>query len=204
MSSKIETLFPSYIYRGTLSGAKSLNRDFEQEIRTLAEIDDHGVDWSHTSYHGGYSSYSSMDKLHRTSPNFAELEKRLAPHVRKFVRKLNWDLRGQSLEMTTCWANLMGPGTHHTMHTHPGSVLSGVYYVSVPPGSSPLKLEDPRLGLLMAAPPRRSKAPAREQNYLLLPPVAGGFVLFESWMRHEVPPHRGAKNRLSISFNYEW
>jgi uncharacterized protein (TIGR02466 family) len=200
--SRTALVFPSYIYRGRLSSTK-LNRDLGREIETLAEIDKHGRGWSRSHYQGGYSSYSSMYHLNQTSPYFAELEKKLWPHVQSFVRKLKWDLLGRKLAMTTCWANAMGSGTHHTMHTHPMCVLSGVYYVNVPPGSSPLKLEDPRMGLLMASPPRKSSAPANEQNYLLLTPRAGEFVLFESWMRHEVPPHRGRKPRLSISFNYE-
>jgi uncharacterized protein (TIGR02466 family) len=204
MPSRAEAVFPTFIYRGSISGAASLNRELAREIQTLGQIDDHGRSWSATRYQGGYSSYSSLTRLHQTSPYFAELEKRLRPHVKKFVNKLNWDLMGRKLQMTTCWANSMGKGTHHTMHTHPMCVLSGVYYVSVPPKSSPLKIEDPRLGLLMAAPPRKSSAPKNEQNYILIQPKAGEFVLFESWMRHEVPPHRGSKPRLSISFNYEF
>jgi uncharacterized protein (TIGR02466 family) len=142
--------------------------------------------------------------LHKTSPNFGDLEKALRPHVAKFVKALNWDLQGRSIQMTTCWANSMGEGTHHTMHIHPHSVISGVYYVNAPKNSSPLKIEDPRMGYLMASPARTAKAPRTQQNFITIPPKAGGFVLFESWMRHEVPPHRGEQARLSVSFNYEW
>jgi uncharacterized protein (TIGR02466 family) len=144
-----------------------------------------------------------MAKLHLTSPYFAELEKKLWPEVKRFVKKLNWDLLGRRLPMTTCWANSMGPGTYHTMHTHPLCVLSGVYYVNLPPGSAAFKMEDPRMGLLMASPPRRASAPEEQQNYLKIAPKAGQFLLFESWMRHEVPPHRGKQRRLSVSFNFE-
>lgn len=196
-------VFPSFIYRGRLSRATALNRALTREIATLSEIDDAGIAWSESHYVGGYSSYASMAQLHRTSPNFGELHDLLAPHVRAFARALNWDLRGRRLQMTTCWANAMGYGTHHTMHLHPLSVISGVYYVNLPPGSSPFKIEDPRMGLLMAAPPRRASAPAHVQNYMKFQSKPGEFILFESWMRHEVPPHRGKQPRLSISFNYE-
>jgi uncharacterized protein (TIGR02466 family) len=60
------------------------------------------------------------------------------------------------------------------------------------------------MGLLMASPPRKGSAPKNQQNFLLIEAQAGQLLLFESWMRHEVPPHRGTKNRLSVSFNYEW
>src|SRR3546814_12611441 len=44
-------------------------------------------------------------------------------------------------------------------HIHPHSVVSGTFYVAVPPGSGALKLEDPRLPMLMAAPARTDDAP---------------------------------------------
>jgi uncharacterized protein (TIGR02466 family) len=205
MSSKIEMVFPSFIYRGRLSAStsKRLNRDFEKEITTLSEIDNYGREWSQAHYVGGYSSYSSMANLHHTSPNFGELANLLQPHVAKFAKALNWDLRRRKLHMTTCWANAMGFGTHHTLHLHPHSVISGVYYVNMPTGSSPFKIEDPRMNMLMASPARKPSAPANQQPFVSIAPKAGEFILFESWMRHEVPPHRGKKSRMSISFNFE-
>ncbi len=201
----VKLVFPTYIYTGSLgAAARKLNKQLAKEIQVLSEIDKAGQAWSKQNYIGGYSSYGSMTKLHQTSPYFGELEQRLRPHLKKFVSKLNWNLLGRKLEMTTCWANSMGHATHHTLHSHPLSVLSGVYYVDVPAGSSAFKIEDPRLPYLMNSPPRKPSAPAHEQNYMLIQPKAGEFVLFESWVRHEVPPHRGQKNRLSVSFNYEF
>lgn len=203
MPARVEMVFPSFIYRGRLDGAAALNRAFTREIGQLEEMDDHGRTWSQSHYVNGYSTYSSMANLHETSPNFGELRDLLEPHVRRFTRALKWELGGRRPRMTTCWANAMGEGTHHTLHLHPLSVISGVYYVNMPPGSSPFKIEDPRMGLLMAAPPRKASAPANEKNYMEFKPKAGEFILFESWMRHEVPPHRGERPRLSVSFNYE-
>lgn len=202
-SGQTQLVFPSFIHRGILKIAKRLNRELVPEIHALEKMDDHGRRWSRENYENGYSSYSSMARLNQTSPTFAELEKNLWPEVRHFVKKLNWDLTGRKLIMTTCWANSMGAGTHHTMHTHPMCVLSGVYYVQLPRGSSLFKIEDPRMGLLMAAPPRKNSAPVNQQNYLKIQPKEGEFILFESWMRHEVPPNRGKERRLSVSFNFE-
>ena|ERR1035437_1073305 len=200
----IETLFPSHLYSSRLGGAQKFNHELAREILAIEKMDDYGREWSRTHYVGGYSSYSTLCSLHKTSPNFAELEKKLRPHVDKMIKKLKWNLMGRTVQMTTCWVNSMGQGTYHTLHVHPSSVLSGVYHVDVPKGSSPLKIEDPRMGLFMSSPPRKTSAPGSEQNYLSVDASAGQFLLFESWMRHEVPPHRGVKRRLSVSFNYEW
>jgi uncharacterized protein (TIGR02466 family) len=205
-SSKASLVFPSYIYQGALSSGKArgLNTQLTREIGILQKLDGDGVRWSKKNYVNGYSSYASMTQLHHTSPYFGELTQVLEPHLKKFVRTLQWDLLGRKVKMTTCWANSMGYGSHHTLHLHPYAVISGVYYVSTPSGSSPLKLEDPRMNSLMASPPRKANASPSTQPYVTIPAQAGHFVLFEGWMRHEVPPHRGAKPRLSISFNYEW
>ena len=67
-----------------------------------------------------------------------------------------------------------------------------------------LKLEDPRLDRFMAAPPLRTKVRTDRQRWVVIPAQAGKLVLFESWLRHEVPPNPSAASRVSVSFNYNW
>ena len=33
---------------------------------------------------------------------------------------------------------------------------------------------------------------------------AGTVILFESWLRHEVPANPTVEERVSVSFNYAW
>jgi uncharacterized protein (TIGR02466 family) len=103
--------------------------------------------------------------------------------------------------MTDCWVNIMPQHVVHGLHLHPLATISGTYYVQTPAGCPGLKLEDPRLDRFMAAPPRRKGAP---QPWIVLPARAGGVVLFESWLRHEVPPNTQRARRISVSFNYNW
>ncbi len=104
--------------------------------------------------------------------------------------------------MTDCWVNVMPAGVAHSLHLHPASVVSGTYYVAVPRGAGVLKFEDPRLSRLMAAPPRRGTAPPGLRAHVSMPARSGEVILFESWLRHEVPPARYAGERISVSFNY--
>ncbi len=106
--------------------------------------------------------------------------------------------------MTDCWLNVMPAGVVHSLHLHPASFISGTYYVELPKGVAALKVEDPRLSRLMAAPPRRARAPQPFRSFVEVPAKAGELVLFESWLRHEVPPARYTGERISISFNYGW
>ncbi|MGE0634457.1 MAG: TIGR02466 family protein [Pseudobdellovibrionaceae bacterium] len=195
-------LFPSTIYFGKLDSKfdRKLNQDLLSDCYKLAEIDDEGLEWSEKNYPGGYTSYSSVPNLHLRFSTFEILRKKIDRKVKAYVKKLELDLQENSLEMRTCWVNIMPPTAHHSLHLHPLSVISGTYYVSTPKRASPLKLEDPRLSLFMGRPPYKGlKAPFESFE-----PQAGHLALFESWMRHEVPAQQGKENRVSISFNYEW
>jgi uncharacterized protein (TIGR02466 family) len=65
-----------------------------------------------------------------------------------------------------------------------------------------LKLEDPRLPLMMNAPGRSADAPESAQTFVYMPPAPGTVFLWESWLRHEVPAGDAKSERISVSFNY--
>ena len=88
------------------------------------------------------------------------------------------------------------------MTSLPHSAVSGTYYVQTPKGASAIKFEDPRLGLMMAAPPRRTAARTANQTFVSVAPKPGTILLWESWLRHEVPFNGARMERISISFNY--
>ncbi len=198
--------FPTLIYAAPLqpAGLDRLNDDLAEECSRLRADDAAGRRWSTAHYRGGFTSYASRAQLHRTSSSFARLEARITPHVRRFARQLDLDLRGRRVFMTDCWINIMPPGAAHSLHLHPLAFISGTYYVRTPPGCPGIKFEDPRLDRFMAAPPRKAGARAGNRAHVTYPARAGTLVLFESWLRHEVAPNRAAAERISVSFNYNW
>lgn len=193
--SRIRTLFPTLVYQAPLGGPPSLFRQILDECRRVRANDAEGVAWSKTHYPGGFTSYGSLCRLHRSFSTFMELEKRLDRHVRTFARRLKWAVDVRRLKMTDCWVNVMPKGVAHSLHLHPESHVSGTFYVKTPPGSPGLKLEDPRLDRFMAS-------PSRPDLHVTYPATAGSVILFESWLRHEVPPNPVAGERVSVSFNY--
>ena len=199
-------LFATLIYEARLpaAGVATLNRRLLRECRQFRDDDVAGRRWSRRNYPGGYTSYNSLSRMQQISPTFAALERRLRPHVRAYVATLELDLRGRELAMTDCWINIMPPRVAHSLHLHPLSTVSGTYYVSAPRGCAGLKFEDPRLDRFMAAPPRRVGARPANRSWISVAATAGKLVLFESWLRHEVPSNPGDGERVSISFNYDW
>jgi uncharacterized protein (TIGR02466 family) len=142
--------------------------------------------------------------MHTLSPTFAALGRKLQRHVLAYAHALEYDLEGRELSMTDCWVNMMPRGVTHGLHLHPLATISGTYYVRTPRGVPGLKLEDPRLDRYMAAPPRRENATPENQPWVTMPVAAGTVLLFESWLRHEVPPNPVSAERVSISFNFSW
>ena len=202
----VRAWFPTYIYCEKLqrSGLERRNRDLAEECRQLRDYDRAGRKWSAKNYPGGYTSYASLNQLHRFSSTFADLGRKLERHVRTFAGNLEMDLRGRQVELTDLWVNIMPPTAAHSLHLHPLSFISGTYYVATPEGCPGLKFEDPRLDRFMAAPPRRENARAENRAHVTYPAEAGNVILFESWLRHEVPSNRVDAERISISFNLNW
>ena len=202
----IHELFPTHVYSAPLqrAGARELNRQLMRESRQLRDDDEAGRRWSAKNYPGGYTSYGSSHRLHRMSPTFETLRRRLQRHVTAFTTALQWDLSNRELTMTDCWVNIMSTHAVHGLHLHPLSSLSGTYYIQTSARSSGIKFEDPRLDRFMAAPPRHADARPANKPWVTVPAVAGRLVLFESWLRHEVTPNPTAAERVSVSFNYNW
>jgi uncharacterized protein (TIGR02466 family) len=202
----IRSWFPTQIYCEPLqpTGLARFNGELAEECRRLRDFDRAGRRWSKANYPGGYTSYASMNELHRFSSTFGRLEQRLLRHVRAYARALEFDLRGRTIRLTDCWVNIMPPAAAHALHLHPLAFISGTYYVATPPGCPGLKFEDPRLDRFMAAPPRRPDAQPAHRAHVTYPAEAGQVILFESWLRHEVATNRVEAERISISFNYNW
>ncbi len=202
----VRTWFPTHIYCEPLhaSGLEKFNAELADECRNLRDYDAAGRKWSAKNYPGGYTSYASMNELHRFSSTFTALEKKLLRHTRVFVKTLELDLRDCEVFMTDCWVNIMPPTAAHSLHLHPLAFISGTYYVATPAGCPGLKFEDPRLDRYMAAPPRLPDAKPANRIHVTYPAEAGNVILFESWLRHEVAANRVDAERISISFNFNW
>ena len=198
--------FSTFIYHEPLlkAGLERFNTELADECRNLRDYDDAGRRWSEKNYPGGYTSYASLNQLHKFSSTFAGLEKRLTAHVRRYAGQLDMDLRGRKIQLTDLWVNIMPEHVAHSLHLHPLSFISGTYYVVTPPGCAGLKFEDPRLSKFMAAPPKITNARPANRPHIIYPAKAGHVILFESWLRHEVAANRTPAERISISFNYNW
>jgi uncharacterized protein (TIGR02466 family) len=196
----IRSLFITRLYEADL-GDEALLGVLAHSIRSLAKDDEAGRRWSREHRYPGYTSYASLNDLPRRDPAFGQLAKLLARHAAKFADDCAFDL-SRKPKVDSLWVNLLKSGGQHSGHIHPHSIISGTLYVEAPIGTGAIRFEDPRLPLMMAAPPRRKDAPEELQPFVSVEPRPGLVLMWESWLRHEVLAGTGRGERLSISFNF--
>lgn len=200
-------LFVTQLYRARLNDQARKKVDYEELLDTaiaIAEEDEAGQRWCEENGYPGYTSYSSLNDLSWRAPVFADLEKALDRHVAAFCAELGFDLGERKLKCNALWINILPEGGTHASHIHPHSVISGTTYLQMPEGTSALKLEDPRLPMMMMAPLVRKDAPEPLRRFVYVTPAMGEVLMWESWLRHEVPMNMAEDERISVSFNYGW
>jgi uncharacterized protein (TIGR02466 family) len=205
--SEIKSLFAPRLYRASLSEFKpEIDQDeLEASCYSIAEDDEAGQDWCEENGYPGYTSYASLTDLNWRFPIFQELKDALDQHVAAFVEQLDFDLGDKEIVLEDLWINILPPGGTHSSHIHPHSVISGTTYVAMPEGAAALKLEDPRLAMMMAAPPRKKDVREDLKTFFYAKPKVGDVLLWESWLRHEVGLNMAdEEERVSVSFNYKW
>jgi uncharacterized protein (TIGR02466 family) len=202
----ISSLFVTRLYRAQLSefGAPLDPGELEASCYSIAQDDEAGQDWSEENGYPGYTSYASLTDLPWRFPIFADMVAALDQHVAAFARDLEFDLDGRDLKLEDIWINILPEGGSHSSHIHPHSVISGTTYVKVPDGAGALKLEDPRHAMMMAAPARIKDARPELRPFIYVAPQPGEVLMWESWLRHEVPLNQSEDDRISVSFNYAW
>ena len=204
--SDIKSLFATRLYHAALSehGPSVDTDELTASCLAIAEDDEAGQDWCDKNDFPGYTSYASLTDLDWRFPIFKDLVTALDSHVAEFAKDLDFDLDGKTITLDSLWINILPYGGIHTAHIHPHSIISGTTYVAMPEGTSAIKFEDPRLAMMMAAPTRKKTACAELRSFFYAKPKVGDVLLWESWLRHEVPMNMAEDDRISVSFNYSW
>jgi uncharacterized protein (TIGR02466 family) len=106
--------------------------------------------------------------------------------------------KGASKFFLQSWINMHDRGGFNFLHMHEGSLLSGSFYLSVPPGSGQFVFRDPRPGVILSS--VKGGVPNGHAD-IHLTPSDGLLVLFPCWMEHYVEPHDSDEPRITIAFN---
>lgn len=195
----IEMIYPTPVVLHRWPDSGELNRALT-EIVLAAERDSPAS--TGRSNVGGW--HSDPGFVRREDPPIRDLAQRIQSLVREATGAMM--APGKHRFSLEGWANVLRRGQYNSVHVHPNSTWSGVYYVTGNPPPEPgqgvaefsgkIEFLDPR--------PAASATYAVEnimQRRSMLNPDAGTMLLFPSWLQHQVHPYFGPGTRISIAFN---
>lgn len=124
--------------------------------------------------------------------------------AQKFGEQLGYDY--DSYKMSQSWISYKHPGQHHTMHTHPNSLISGVFYFGESEEGTPaIKFHNAVLGVnspyISAKKIKDKRDKKYAWDYFAVDFEPGLLVIFPSYLHHSVPINNTSKTRCSLAFN---
>jgi uncharacterized protein (TIGR02466 family) len=139
--------------------------------------------------------WNSTDMTVLDRPEFTPLRDTIRAACKQALSEMGQGHREFELQS---WINLHDRGGFNFLHMHEGSLISGSYYLQVPPGSGQFVFRDPRPGIIHGF--SKGGMPNSHSD-VHLTPKAGLLVLFPAWMEHYVEPHEADQPRITLAFN---
>lgn len=143
----------------------------------------------------GLTSFTSTNLAGTDIPEWCDIENQIADHVQHLLPKMR-------PKVTNMWLTIYPQGGYVPTHTHPGSVLSGVYYAKAEPNCGEIEFQDPAWALKQSIQYSNEKTPdcLKQSNYVVRP-ASGLLVLFPSYLPHFTQPNHSGEDRIIYSFN---
>ena len=115
-------------------------------------------------------------------------------------------------KITSIWMNTNSYKDSNRVHNHPGSAISGVYYIKAPSSAGNIVFQHPSMDELgfyynsFQALPGDVNEPEEYNQYntslVKVSPIENTLYLFPSWLMHYVESNMNkTEERISISFN---
>jgi len=142
-----------------------------------------------------YAGWQSED-FSTVPKNFTDLFKGINANVKNVEKNLSLS---KKLKLLDLWYNVNGLGSFNRPHAHSGSVVSGVYYVSIPKNSGSIVFLNKNIDNYYRLIDSYNQY---NSSTWTIKPENNLCVLFPSYLKHYVEPNLNRKERISISFNY--
>ena len=185
--------FPTSIWHFDLDNVATLNQTLLKEIYRVKQSEPQSIGRSAVF---GWHSHTQLHKLD-TFQAFVSIVIDSVSEISKF-QKIDTEMHMSKIDQ--CWAIVNPQYAHNTLHNHPNSIYSGVYYLIAPNKCGSLVFRDPREVSHMWKLPTSEHTVWTAQN-VEYEPKESRMVIFPSWLLHQVQPNLSTEDRVSISFN---
>ncbi len=196
---KYQYIFPTLIF-------SDIQKQMATEILPVAieYLEKYGDQFM--GYENHISTYRNIDATAKLNndPRMYNFGKFISDEARKMLDYQNVDHREYSFRHHFLF-NKVGKNSTHVLHSHPGSIISGCFYLQTYPDSPPIVFKDPRDYYKYIY---YNPIFGRNTPYSLLPEhsmnvVDGLLMMWPSWLEHEVPLSKSDGDRITIAFNLE-
>jgi uncharacterized protein (TIGR02466 family) len=137
-------------------------------------------------------------------PEAINLKSYILELTAQYSKMLGYDYT--SYRFGQSWLSYKHPGQHHTTHSHPNSLISGVFYFGEPTNNTPaIKFHKLEGGMNVSYMSPKIIKDKRELKYaqkeFSIEFTPGLLLLFPSYLHHSVPLNKTEKTRCSLAFN---
>jgi uncharacterized protein (TIGR02466 family) len=147
------------------------------------------------SNRGGWHSTSDMH--HQAS--FDKIKTYIEEHISVGLLMYNCNFKIDAM-----WININQKGNYNACHDHPGSILSGVFWVKSSDNCGKLTFHSKSSFMEYELIKNIDDDIAKSFNYyeeFEFTPIEGSLVIFPAHLMHDVEPNDSDEDRISISFN---
>ena len=186
---KMEFMFPIPIY--------NIKRDSDLDLSEKKDIEDIIEEGIHL---GGGHSFSNNSYIFNTK--LKKLKEFCEEHLKQYVKETINPKEECEFYITQSWLNITKPGEWHHEHTHPNSIVSGIFYIQTDVGQT-LTFHDPNAKIKQIINIDPQKVTPYVSDQWSFNVTNNQFLLFPSWMNHSVIANekQTKKNVISLSFN---
>ena len=124
---------------------------------------------------------------------------------RSFLHNCGYDTNNLNFNVQLFFSEMFS-GDFHQRHVHPNCLLSGIIYLQVPENSAPLMIYDPKphRDFVMYSKLQNTSGisnPETSWDRVFFAPEVGKFLMWESWLEHEVLINKSVEGRITMVFN---
>jgi uncharacterized protein (TIGR02466 family) len=190
-------IFPTPVFTTTLPESFGYLTEWFYKQEMTGDSKEEGVD---AANYGDRSKNSYI----LDEPECKDLKPFILGLVKVYGDMLGYDY--ESYRFGQSWLSYKYPGQHHTQHTHPNSLISGVFYFGQPEEKTPaIRLHKISGGFNTSYISPKKVLDKRELKYAWehfdINFNPGLFLMFPSHLHHSVPLNQSNTVRCSLAFN---
>tara|TARA_R100001244_G_scaffold110630_1_gene81778 strand:+ start:1478 stop:2047 length:570 start_codon:yes stop_codon:yes gene_type:complete len=149
------------------------------------------------SNQGGWQSPSigTREIPKETTPLILKIEEAVQEYSELFKFK-------KRIKFSNMWININSYKDSNLIHTHPGCLISGVYYIKTPKNCGNIRFKQSSNIDYHLHDEKVTEWNSLNTISWSLPAIENTLYLFPSWVEHLVTLNYSKEDRISLSFNY--